>query len=96
MVWNLSGAESPATTALFVVVALPAGPAVTVQRVEDVTPARTASTWDLGRRTVRRRSQRLVEARARPWSPSTVLEGEFTWTVLADPDGNQFCVAAAD
>ncbi len=38
--------------------------------------------------------ERLVAAGANLVAEHS-LDGGFTWTVLADPDGNQFCVAAA-
>ncbi|MCB2175545.1 MAG: hypothetical protein KQH57_07030 [Actinomycetales bacterium] len=79
----------------FVVVALPAGPAVTVQRVEDVTPGKNRLHLDLGAPDREAEVERLVAAGASLVAEHS-LAGGFTWTVLADPDGNQFCVAASD
>lgn len=39
---------------------------------------------------------RLVEAGARRVGDHEAPGGAFTWTVLTDPDGNQFCVAAEE
>jgi Glyoxalase-like domain len=36
--------------------------------------------------------ERLLDLGARP---ADVGQGEVTWTVLADPDGNEFCVLTA-
>lgn len=78
----------------FVVVALPSGPALAFQRVEDPTPGKNRVHLDL---TVEgdldAESARLVSAGARQVGDHTL--GDFRWVTLADPDGNQFCVSGA-
>ncbi|WP_030144667.1 VOC family protein [Glycomyces sp. NRRL B-16210] len=39
---------------------------------------------------------RLVEAGARRVGDHEAPGGAFTWTVLTDPDGNQFCVSSGE
>lgn len=66
---------------------------VAFQRVEDPTPGKNRVHLDLGSPDVAAEVERLLEAGA-----SLVARHEehgFSWTVLADPDGNQFCVAPA-
>lgn len=40
--------------------------------------------------------KRLIDSGATHVADHEVPGGHFSWTVLADPDGNQFCIAAAD
>ena len=59
--------------------------------MDDPTPGKTGCTWTSSRPTARA-EVRLLAAGA------TLVEHRempgFQWTTLADPDGNEFCVAA--
>ena len=75
----------------FGMVALPTGMILAFQKVPDPTPGKNKIHLDLGA------DNRAAEV-ARLTAAGTSLVGEhehdgFAWTTLADPDGNQFCVA---
>lgn len=78
----------------FVVVQLPQdGPRLAFQRVEDPTPGKNRIHLDVVTDDLDAEVTRLLAAGA-----SHVADQEmpgFRWIVLADPDGNQFCVAPA-
>ena len=75
----------------FVLIDLPDGPNLGFQRVPDPTPGKNRVHLDFHVEDREAEVARFVEAGA------TVVgvreEGGFTWTTLADPDGNQFCLA---
>ena len=75
----------------FVVVRVPAGPMLAFQKVTDPTPGKNRVHLDLSAPDRDAWVERLVADGA------TLVdrheEGGFVWIVLADPDGNQFCVA---
>ena len=66
---------------------------VCFQKVPDPTPGKNRLHLDLTAPDLDAETDRLVEAGA------TLVEkremGGFHWTVLTDPDGNEFCVSAA-
>lgn len=77
----------------FVVVAVPGAPMLGFQRIDDPTAGKNRWHLDLSSQDVDAEVQRLLAAGAS-------LVGERTmpgmrWFTLADPDGNQFCVAPA-
>ena len=61
------------------------------QKVAEVTPGKNSWHLDLGA------SDRLAEVAALVEAGATVVGehtmGDFTWSVLTDPQGNHFCVA---
>ncbi|UJP39388.1 VOC family protein [Cellulomonas palmilytica] len=61
------------------------------QKVDAVTPGKNRVHLDLSAQDARAEVDRLVADGAT--YVDTHTEGGFTWTVLADPDGNQFCVS---
>ncbi|MFC8923708.1 VOC family protein [Cellulosimicrobium sp. NPDC057127] len=70
------------------------GPALAFQRVEDPTPGKNRLHLDLGS------SDREADVAVLLHDGATLV-GEHTspgyrWSVLADPQGNQFCVGAPD
>ncbi|WP_142121013.1 VOC family protein [Rarobacter faecitabidus] len=67
-------------------------PILSFQKVTDPTPGKNRMHLDLTAPDIDAEVARLVEAGASVVGTHTMDEG-FTWTVLADPDGNQFCVA---
>lgn len=82
----------------FVVVPIEGGPTLGFQKVADPTPGKNRLHLDL---TVPDRS--AAAARMTADGATLVADqkmgdvgSEFSWTVLADPDGNQFCLAQAD
>lgn len=76
----------------FVMVRIGEGsPILSFQKVEDPTPGKNRVHLDLTATDVKAETERLVEAGASMIGEHTMDEG-FAWTVLADPDGNQFCV----
>ena len=74
----------------------PGQPRVVLQRTDDPRPAKNTLHLDLhvptgGRPAGRRRAGR--RARAPGWSRSTSRPAQ-TWRILADPEGNLFCLVA--
>lgn len=75
----------------FVVLVLPEGPALGFQKVTDPTPGKNRVHLDLRSQDSSRAIEQLLGNGA-----SLVAEheeGSLAWSVLADPDGNQFCLA---
>lgn len=75
----------------FVVVRPPGGPLLAFQQVEDPTPGKNRLHLDLGAPDLDAEVERLTGAGA-----SVVAQremGDFRWVTMADPAGNEFCVA---
>ncbi len=83
--------EMPGTD--FVMVAREGWPALGFQRVEDPTPGKNRLHVDLMADDLVTEVQRLVGMGATETGRHSVDIG-LRWVVLADPDGNAFCVAA--
>lgn len=77
----------------FVMVAREGWPALGFQRVDDPTPGKNRVHLDLMTDDLDAEVQRLVGLGAVETGRHSV-DGGFQWVVLADPDGNVFCVAA--
>ena len=78
----------------FVTVALGDGrPMLAFQKVDDPTPGKNRIHLDLTAPDRAAEVQRLIAAGATLIAEREMPE--FSWTTLADPDGNQFCVATA-
>lgn len=75
----------------FVLVARPGGPALGFQRVPDPTPGKNRLHLDFHASDMEAEVARLVGLGARETGRNGF--GDFHWVVLADPDGNAFCVA---
>jgi predicted enzyme related to lactoylglutathione lyase len=78
----------------FVTVPLPGGPTLAFQKIDDPTPGKNRIHLDLHVPDRAAAAQELLADGA-----TLVAEREmpgFGWTVLADPDGNQFCLAQED
>ncbi|GLZ31208.1 glyoxalase [Lentzea sp. NBRC 105346] len=67
---------------------------VAIQRVPDPVPGKNRLHLDLLAEDREAEVARLLELGATEVATHTM--GDFTWNVLADPDGNQFCIAAAE
>jgi hypothetical protein len=77
----------------FVLVARDGWPALGFQRVELPTPGQNRVHLDLMASDLDAEVPRLVGLGATETARHSV-DGGFRWVVLADPDGNAFCVAA--
>ncbi len=77
----------------FVLVAREGWPALGFQRADDPTPGKNRVHLDMMAEDLEAEVQRLVGLGATETSRHSV-DGGFRWVVLADPDGNAFCVAA--
>jgi len=75
----------------FVVVVRPDGPRLGFQRVPDPTPGKNRVHVDFGAADLDAEVARLVGAGATKTGEHQMGE-HFRWVVLADPDGNAFCV----
>ena len=78
----------------FVLVTSEAGPTLAFQRVADPTPGKNRLHLDLHVPDRTATAQELLADGATLVAERA--EHGFTWTVLADPDGNQFCLAQED
>ncbi|MCL2467334.1 MAG: VOC family protein [Micrococcales bacterium] len=77
----------------FVMVTTPTGVDLGFQKVPDPTPGKNRLHLECGSADPGTEVERLVAAGATLVAFHDEIP-DFTWTVLADPDGNQFCVAA--
>jgi predicted enzyme related to lactoylglutathione lyase len=77
----------------FVMVARENWPALGFQRVDAPTPGKNRLHLDLMTDDLDAEVQRLIGLGATETGRHSV-DGGFRWVVLADPDGNAFCVAA--
>lgn len=78
----------------FVVVSQPGGPRLGFQRVEEPTPGKNRVHVDFSAVDVEAEVRRLVAHGATETARHSFGDA-FSWVVLADPEGNAFCVAAA-
>lgn len=74
--------------------AVPGGVTLGFQEVPDPTPGKNRVHLDLAVDDVQRWVEACLAAGATRVGEHTLPDG-FAWTVLADPDGNQFCVSPA-
>jgi len=63
-----------------------------LQRVDDPKPTKNRLHLDLRAPQLEPELRRLLAAGARQLTDEPLVEFGFTWHVLADPDGNEFCV----
>lgn len=77
----------------FVMVVRDDGPRLGFQRVDDPTPGKNRVHLDFSTADLDGEVARLVGLGATETGRHTI-GGGFSWVVLADPDGNAFCVAA--
>jgi hypothetical protein len=89
----LDGQVNPIAPPFFVVVSRPSGPGLAFQKVDDPTPGKNRVHIDFSTSDVGAEVKRLVELGAAETGRGNF--GDFEWVVLADPDGNAFCVAPA-
>ncbi len=77
----------------FVVVSTPGGMSLGFQKVDDPTDGKNKLHLECGAADPKAEVERLIAAGA-TYVATHEMSPEVSWTVLADPDGNQFCVAA--
>ncbi len=77
----------------FVFVAQGDGPNLGFQRVSSPNPGKNRLHLDFGSPDRDAEVERLVGLGARRVDEHQIPGAGFEWTVLADPDGNEFCVA---
>ena len=89
----VGGSVVPLPGGDFVLVARENWPALGFQRVDTPTPGKNRVHLDLMAADLEAEVQRLIDLGAIETGRHSV-DGGFRWVVLADPDGNAFCVAA--
>jgi predicted enzyme related to lactoylglutathione lyase len=89
----LDGEVNPIAAPFFVGVSRPDGPGLAFQKVDDPTPGKNRVHIDFATPDMEEEVKRLVELGASETGRGNF--GDFEWVVLADPDGNAFCVAQA-
>jgi predicted enzyme related to lactoylglutathione lyase len=90
----LDGQVTVAAAGEFVTVTLATGLRLGFQKVPDPTPGKNRLHLDLHSQDKDRDAARLIAAGAVELGGRTAGP-DFGWVVLADPDGNVFCVAGA-
>jgi hypothetical protein len=90
----IAGELTVAAPGEFVTVASPQGLRLGFQKVPDPTPGKNRLHLDLHSHHRERDVARLITAGATEVS-RRAASADFGWVVLADPDGNVFCVAGA-
>lgn len=89
----VGGEVVPLSGTGFVLVAKDGWPALGFQGVEDPTPGKNRVHLDMMTDDLQAEVARLTGLGATETDRHAV-EGGFRWVVMADPDGNAFCVAA--
>lgn len=79
----------------FIAVARPGGPKLGFQKVDDPTPGKNRLHLDFGAADIDAEVDRLKSAGATELGRHN-LGDSFGWVVLADPEGNAFCIVGAD
>lgn len=65
---------------------------IAFQKVSDPTPGRRRLHLDTKVDDLARATEKILELGGAQVETHTI--GDFTWQVMADPDGNEFCIAA--
>jgi predicted enzyme related to lactoylglutathione lyase len=89
----LDGTVNAVAPGFFVTVTRQDGPGLSFQKVDDPTPGKNTVHIDFTAADMEAEVKRLVEIGATETERGE-FGTEFQWVVLADPDGNAFCVAA--
>ena len=87
------GTVTPYAPGEFVTVERSPGPRLGFQKVPDPTPGKNRVHLDFSAADVEAEVDRLVDLGASETGRHSF--GDFGWVVLADPEGNAFCVAGA-
>ncbi|WP_102141499.1 VOC family protein [Mycobacterium hubeiense] len=91
----LGGDVNPVAVEQYVVLIRPDGPRFGFQRVDTPTPGKNRVHVDFAVADVEAEVKRLIGLGATEVGRHS-LGQEYNWVVLADPDGNAFCVAAGE
>src|SRR4029077_169418 len=91
----VDGTVNPLAPGFFVTVTRPGGPGLAFQKVDDPTPGKNKVHIDFTSADMDAEVKRLVDLGATETGRGDAGP-DFQWVVLADPDGNAFCVAAGD
>jgi Glyoxalase-like domain len=89
----LHGTVNPVAPGFFVTVTRPNGPGLSFQKVDDPTPGKNKVHIDFTAANMEAEVKRLVDLGASETGRHSFGD-DFQWVVLADPDGNAFCIAA--
>jgi hypothetical protein len=89
----VNGTVNPVAPSEFILVTQPDGPNLGFQRVDDPTPGKNRAHVDFAAADMEAEVERLVELGATETGRHNFGD-DFHWVVLADPDGNAFCVGA--
>ena len=89
----VDGTVNPVAPGFFVTVNRSEGPRLAFQKVDDPTPGKNRVHIDFAAANLEAEVDRLVKLGAAETGRHE-FGPEFRWVVLADPDGNAFCVAA--
>jgi len=87
----LDGQVNPVAPPFFVTVTRSEGPGLAFQKVDDPTPGKNRVHIDFSAADMEAEVTRLVGLGATETGRNNF--GDFEWVVLADPEGNAFCVA---
>jgi len=90
----VDGTVNPLAPGFFVTVTRPGGPGLAFQKVDDPTPGKNRVHLDFTAADVDAEVNRLVNLGASETGRHSI--GDFGWVVLADPEGNAFCVTVGD
>lgn len=89
----LGGEVTPLAPGEFVMLIRPDGPRLGFQKVPDPTPGKNRVHLDLAAADAEAEVARVVGLGARETERHSFGEG-FSWVVLADPEGNAFCIGS--
>lgn len=89
----LGGEVTPLAPGEFVTLIRPDGPRLGFQKVPDPTPGKNRVHLDLAAADAEAEVARVVGLGARETERHSFGEG-FSWVVLADPEGNAFCIGS--
>ncbi|MGX9788171.1 VOC family protein [Mycobacterium sp. MMS18-G62] len=91
----VDGTVNALAPGFFVTVSRPGGPGLAFQKVGDPTPGKNRVHIDFAAADMEAEVKRLVDLGATETGRGEAGP-DFQWVVLADPDGNAFCVAGGD
>jgi hypothetical protein len=91
----VDGATNAVAPGFFVIVSAPRGPQLAFQKVDDPTPGKNKVHIDFIAPDMDAEVKRLVELGASETGRHSFGD-DFHWVVLADPEGNAFCVTTGE
>jgi Glyoxalase-like domain len=91
----VDGTINTVAPGFFVIVAAPRGPQLAFQKVDDPTPGKNKVHIDFIAPDMDAEVTRLVDLGASETGRHSFGD-DFLWVVLADPDGNAFCVTTGE